>query len=165
MDRPSRIRTHLAAATAGVWLLAWLPASAGAQALTVTATVLSKSNCKFSGAAASSLDFGSVNPASGSDAVATATRTFTCAGSANTATYLVTAGDGLWSTGVGARRMRHATDTTQYLAYSLSVSPSTGNIAKNATGTLTITGRITPSQFANAVAGSYSDTVVITLSP
>lgn len=141
----------------------------GAQAadngsVSVSAVIASKSNCRFN-SGAMTLPFGNVNPASVVDATATATTTFVCNGSATNATFSISAGNGLYSTGPGARRMRHATVPTEFMGYSLSLSPTSATVPKGEVQTLTVTGTIQPSQFQNVLAGSYQDTVVITLTP
>jgi len=141
----------------------WSYADTGA--LSVSAVVLSKSNCRFSSNAAIALDFGSIDPSSGTNATATATSGFSCAGSADLASFSITASDGLHAIGAGARRMRHASALTEYMAYSLSLTPTGGTVPKNDVTTLTITGIITPGAFGSALAGAYSDTVAITLNP
>jgi len=133
--------------------------------MAVSAVVLSKSNCKFSGTGVVTLNFGAIDPSSTSSAVATASRVFSCKGSAPNATFLITAGDGLHSGAPGVRRMQHATTPTEYLQYSLALTPTSATVPKNVDQTLTITGTIAPSAFGAAMAGSYSDTVAITLTP
>jgi spore coat protein U-like protein len=132
--------------------------------MAVSAVVPSKSNCKFS-SGSMTLDFGNVDPASTIDATATASAGFTCNGSAPLATFFISAGDGLYSTGPGARRMRHTTVATEFMAYSLALSPTSATVAKGSAQTLTVTGTIQPFQFQNVFAGAYQDTVVITLTP
>lgn len=133
--------------------------------LSVSAVVLSKNNCKFSSNAALALNFATIDPSSGSNATATATAGFSCAGSAPMASFSITAGDGLYPSGVGARQMRHASVLSEFLAYSLVLSPAMATVPKNAAQTLTVTGTVTPSAFGNAIAGTYSDTVALTLNP
>ncbi|MEJ5989620.1 spore coat protein U domain-containing protein [Ramlibacter sp. PS3R-8] len=143
-----------------------LSAQAGTSSgtLAVTATVLSKNNCRF---ATSSLNvpFGTIDPGLTSNATVTVTSTFRCVGSAATAAYLISVDDGLWATGTNARRMRHATTTTEFMPYALSVSPTTGTVAKNVDETFTIIGTVLPVDYQNRLSGAYSDTVVLTLTP
>lgn len=138
--------------------------AAGSSAMTVSAVVLSKSNCKFSGGAMI-LDFGTLNPASSANATASASIGFSCNGSAPMATFAISAGNGLHSSGPGARRMRHATVATEFIAYSISLSPTSATVPKGVAQTLTVAGTIAPGAFQNATVGTYSDTVVITLTP
>ena len=138
--------------------------AAGNLSMTVSAVVLSKSNCKFN-PGATILSFSSIDPSSVSNATATMTRTFTCNGSAPLATFSISAGDGLYSTGPGARRMQHTTIPTEFMAYALSLSPASATVSKGTVQTLTVTGTIQPFEFQNVAAGAYQDTVVITLAP
>lgn len=133
--------------------------------LSVTAVVLSKSNCKFVGTSTATLNFNSISPAATADATATASLVIKCGGSAANATFAIAAGDGLFATGAGARRMRHALTLAEFLPYAIALSPSSATIPRNAEQTITITGRITPAQVAGAIAGSFADTVAITLAP
>lgn len=147
-------------------LLASLAGAAVADtgSLAVSAVVPSRNNCKFS-TGTLILDFGLINPASTANATATALSTFRCNGSAPLATFGLTVGDGLHSSGPGARRMRHATTLTEYLPYALSVTPTSGSVAKGVDQNVTITGTIQPFEFQNARAGAYQDTVVLTVVP
>jgi hypothetical protein len=61
--------------------------------------------------------------------------------------------------------MRHATDTTEFLPYSLSITPSSATVPRFAVQTATISGTVAPVDFRNAMAGDFSDTVVLTLDP
>jgi spore coat protein U-like protein len=137
----------------------------GSGSFTVSVVVLSKSNCKFQGSTSATMNFASIDPSSSSDAVATANFTIKCGGSAANATFAMTAGDGLWALTPGAQRMRHLTTTTEFLPYSLSFSPESATIPKNTEQAIVVTGRITPASMQNALAGSFSDTVAITVSP
>lgn len=136
--------------------------AAGTGSVGVTAFVPSKSNCKFSSGTLL-LDFGTIDPASTTNATASASSSFTCNGSATLATYSVSAGSGLHFS--GGRRMQHTTITTEYLPYAITISPSAGTIAKGTPQTFTVVGTIQPFEFQNAAAGAYKDTVVITLAP
>lgn len=159
---------HRQRVLAALWLTAVgaLPAppvAADSGTIQVGAVVLSKSNCRFNNGALT-LDFGEIDPSSNTNATATATKVFRCGGSATNATFSITAGSGDHFSG-GTRRMQHGTTTSEYLAYSLALSPATATVPKNVDQTLTITGTITPAQFGNAIAGAYSDTVTLTINP
>lgn len=138
--------------------------AAGSTVLAVTASVLSKSNCKFDTTTPNTLAFGAIDPSSLTAVTATRVWTFTCKGSAPTASFLVTATNGSHYSG-GTRQMRHGTTLTAFLPYSVSVSPAAGNATKNVQVSLTITGTVLPADFGGAIAGAYSDTVTVTLSP
>jgi spore coat protein U-like protein len=138
--------------------------AAGTNTLTVSAVVLSKSNCKFN-SATSTLNFGSLNPASSVDVTATASIVFVCRGSAPIATFFMSDDDGLYETGFDANRMRHATVLTEHLPYSLTLSPITASVPKNVNQTLTLTGTVRAVDYQIAYAGGYADTVILTISP
>lgn len=143
----------------------WTPvACAGTGTLTVGATVLSKNNCKFRSGAAT-LNFGALNPANTTDVTQTASMQFRCQGSAPMASFAFSTDDGLYKTGPGANRMRHQTEISEYLPYSLSLSPASGTIPKGEEQTLTITGIVTSSHYRAAFAGNYRDTVIISINP
>lgn len=138
--------------------------AAGNAVVAVTATVLSKSQCKFQGSTTPALAFGSINPSSNTNAIATATLTLRCLGSANPAAYVLTHDSGLYELGVNQNRMKHLT-LNEYLPYAFTLSPSSGTIPKNVDQPIIITGTVTPANFQNAALGSYADTVVVTLLP
>lgn len=162
--QPCLLRRACLGVAAGLIGLAGQVHAAGSGSLGVSAVVPSKSNCKFN-AGALVLDFGTIDPASGSNATATATKTFRCNGSAPIATFSISANDGLYSSGPGARRMRHSSVITEFMAYAVSLSPTSASVPKGVDQTLTVTGTIQPFQFQDVRAGLYQDTVVITLAP
>jgi hypothetical protein len=130
----------------------------------VTATVLSKSQCKFN-SKTSNLNFGNLDPANPIDKTTSTSITFRCGGSAPNATFSITDDDGLYETGPNANRMRHTTITTEYLSYSLTLNPTSGTLPKNTDQTLTIAGTVKGVDYQDALSGSYSDTVVISIAP
>lgn len=139
-------------------------ARGGTAAVSVTATVLSKSNCKFDSKTAT-LGFGSLDPGNSVDATAGVQIGFVCRGSAPQATFVIVGDDGLYETGPGNSRMRHATILTEFLPYSLVLNPSSGTVPKNAPQTLTISGTVRGIDYQGANAGNYSDMVVISINP
>ena len=146
-------------------LLTVLASGASAQSMAVSAVVVSKSNCKFN-TKNLVLDFGTINSGSASNALASVGGTVACnGGQASTVTLGFTLGDGTYSTAPGARRMRHATVPTEFLPYSLSISPASATINKNSSINFTVNGTSTQLQFQNAMAGSYSDVVIISVAP
>lgn len=153
----------LALTVAGILLASSAEAGDGAM-VSVSATVLSKSSCKFTTSTAS-IPFGSMDAAMSADRVVSATLDYRCQGSAPVAAFAFSTDDGLNKAGPGLPRMRHATVLTEYLPYSLGLSPSSGIINKGVVGTLTLTGTVTPANVANAVSGSFSDTVTVMLLP
>jgi hypothetical protein len=132
--------------------------------LTVSATVLTNGSCKFRTVPAP-LNFGAIDPANANDITTSTTIDFRCAGSVPNGTYDINQNDGLYSTGPHANRMRHTTVLTAYLPYTLTISPFTGNFIKNVTYTATISATVAAANYQNAYAGSYSDTVVISIAP
>jgi len=138
--------------------------AAGTHTLAVSATVLSANNCRFTNAGPTALSFAPIDPSSTSPVTATASMTFRCTGSSPIATYVVTSDDGIYETGPGAARMRHGTNFTQFLPYTLDL-PQTASVPRNTDQTLTVTGTIAVADFANAMAGAFADTVVMTMTP
>lgn len=131
--------------------------------LAVTLTVLSKSNCKFTTTpAAPALAFGAIDPGTAGAVTASLNATFECKGSAPAATFLVSAGNGLFFN--GTRRMRH-TNTTSFLPYSVTLSPTTATVPKNTPVNLTVTATLAVPDFQDAIAGFYSDTLVVSVTP
>ncbi len=157
----SRCTLHLFLAGAA------LVASAGAWGqsalISVSAAVVSKSNCKFDTGTAT-LAFGNLNPSSSGDAPATATIGFKCAGSAPNATFFITHDSGQNETAPNASRMKHAT-LNEYLSYSVVLSPSSATVPKNTQQTLTISGTVPEAAYQNAYWGAYTDSVVVTVQP
>ena len=128
--------------------------------VTVTANVVG--TCKFN-SATSNLAFGALDPNSGADVNASTTTTFWCT---KNASYSITDDDGLYESGPNANQMRHATTLTEYIPYTFSYSPTTGTGQGRTTDiTLNISGTVTFANYQNAVAGDYSDTVVLTITP
>lgn len=138
--------------------------AAGNATVSVAGTVLSNNNCKFRGTSSVALAFGNLDPSSGANATASATLIIRCAGASPNVTYALTHDSGLYETGVNQNRMKHATLNT-YLPYTLTLTPSSGTIAKNVDRTISVGGTVTPANFQNANIGAYADTVVITLLP
>ena len=137
---------------------------ADSQVVSVTATVLSKNQCKFRSKTAA-LSFGELHPSEPEDRTVATSITFRCVGSASQATFAITDDDGLYKTGLDANQMRHATDTAEYLPYTLTLTPTSGTVPKNTDQTLIISGTVKGEDYQNALMGSYSDTVVISIEP
>jgi len=131
--------------------------------ISVSATIVSKNNCKFSTANAT-LNFGTLDPANTTDVTATATISVRCGGKDPTSTFFISDDDGLYETGPNQNRMRH-TILAEYLPYSFSVSPESATVPKQVDTPITISGTISASDYQNAYVGSYTDTVVLTLTP
>jgi spore coat protein U-like protein len=138
--------------------------ASGSQAVNIAAVVLGNSNCRFTTASPSALDFGTIDPSSAVSATASVTIGYRCNGGSAIVAWNIVANDGLYPAGAGAQRMRHAATLTQYLPYSLSL-PANGTAPRNTNRTMTLTGTVTPAAFQTAIAGSYADTVVLTITP
>jgi spore coat protein U-like protein len=136
--------------------------AADTHTIVVTATVLSKNNCRFS-TATTNLAIG-INPASTAPAMASTTLSLRCTGSGAVAVWSLANDNGLHGSGPASLRMQHQAQATQYLPYGLSYAAS-GSVAKNVWQDIAVTASVQPADFANAVAGSYSDSVTLTLLP
>ena len=132
---------------------------AGIATLSVSATVLSKSNCRFT-TTTGTLPFGNIDSAGAADISATASLSFRCNGSEPIATYLIS-DDG----GLNANQMEHATLTGNFLPYQLSYTPTSGSVPRGDILTLAITGTVRSSDYRVAMAGAYSDTVILSILP
>lgn len=161
--RRTALRTLLVAATAAAALVAFHAQAANTGTLTLQATVLSKNVCKFN-ATATALNFGTIDPTSSSPVTVSLSLSYRCNGSDPVATWSVGSDDGLHETGPGQPRMQHTTNPAFYLPYSLSF-PASGTAPRNVNQTMTVTGTIVPANFATAAAGSYSDTLVLSILP
>ena len=159
---------HWPLASAGFFLAAVAAAgaasAAGGHTLAVGATVLSNSNCRFSNAGPTALAFGAIDPSGTGNRTATAAVGFRCGGSVAVAVYSVSSDDGLYESGANAPRMRHATDLTRFLPYSLDL-PQSGSVPRNVNQTLTVTATVLTADYQNALAGAYADTVILTIVP
>ena len=139
--------------------------SAFAQAKTanvaVNATVTG--TCLFNtggGAITFALDPTSATAATGS---VTSSPSFWCT---KGTTYSVAGNDGANSIAVGVRRMKHST-LAEFIPYSFTGTTATGTgNGKTSAITLTLSAAtVANTDFINASAGSYADTVVVTISP
>lgn len=81
------------------------------------------------------------------------------------AAFAITEDGGLFGSGPGTNRMRHAAVLSEYLPYRLALNPDSGIVPKNARQTLTITGTVLGADYQDSSAGNYSDTVVVTILP
>jgi len=141
--------------------------AAGNAVMNVSATILSNSNCRFRTPTAN-VSFGVLDPLSALNVTATATTAIRCSGSAPLMVYMITQDSGLNSTGPGMNRMRHATDTTAYLPYSLVISPDSNSFPRETPPqdhTVTVTGTVLGADYLTALAGNYADTVTLTINP
>lgn len=138
--------------------------AASSTAVTVSAVILTRSNCRFSTSAAA-LPFGDLDPGNPVDVTVSVPVRFRCNGGPPTAVYLATDDDGLSETGPDANRMRHAILPGTFLPYEFSVSPASGSVPRNTPQTLTVTGTVRGADYQAAATGDYADTVVISINP
>jgi len=122
----------------------------------VSATVVG--TCKF--ISGGSITF-TLDPSTGGDVSGTVTQpTFWCTKGAS---YTITDDDGLWESGT-THRMKHST-LTEYIPYSFTYTATgTGNGPGNPL-TMNIASTVLSADYINASAGSYSDTVTLTINP
>lgn len=141
------------------------PALAASNAVvSVSAVILSRSNCQFSTRAAV-LAFGDLDPGNPVDVTVSAPLTFRCNGGPPTVVYLASDDDGSSETGPDANRMQHATLPGTFLPYQFSVSPVSGTVPRNTPQILTVTGTVRGADYQPAAPGDYSDTVVVSIEP
>ena len=137
----------------------------GSQAISVGAKVLSAGNCQFNNAGASALSFGAVNPSSSSDATAKVDIPYRCnGGAAATVAWSVSSNDGLNKAEPNMPRLRNAASPSHYMRYAIETPPS-GASPKNIDLTMTVIGTLAAAEFQNALAGDYTDTIVLTIAP
>jgi spore coat protein U-like protein len=110
------------------------------------------------------LAFGSLDPSSGATVnatVAAATLQADEAGDCRNVTLSISADNGQNFSG-GSRRLSNGTD---FIAYTLALPVSYAAPGNNRWLTYSFSGSITGTAYQNASAGSYSDTVVLSVSP
>jgi spore coat protein U-like protein len=133
--------------------------------LSVSAVIISKGNCRFN-SSTSALNFGSLDPGNAIDRNGSTTVVFKCTGNGNAPiTFAITDDGGLYKTGPNAPRMRHTTQLSEYLPYTLSYSPSSGSVPKNTNQNLAVSSTVKGTDYENAYAGNYSDTVILAINP
>ncbi len=139
-------------------------AASGSHQVGVQAVVLSKNRCHFINSGPTALNFGAIDPSAQSNATAGASINFRCNGSDAVATFGVSSDDGLHEMGPASPRMRHVSLPGEYLPYEISF-PSSGSVPRNTVQSLSLSGSVSPASFQNVSAGSYSDTIVLTITP
>lgn len=134
--------------------------------LSLSASAHSAITCAFQ-ARGLSLSFGTLNPSSGATvtvpvaaAVLNANKVGNC--TPTNLTMTIVADNGLWYS--GGHRLKN-TASADYIAYSLPGLPLTVAKPGNVYVTFTFSGTVAGSAYADAPAGSYSDTVMILVSP
>jgi len=138
----------------------WGGVALGADSNTLTVSASVTGGCRFS-SGTSTLNFGTLDQSSAADASATGSTQFWCT---RNASYTISANNGLYYD--TSRRMRHATEATEYIPYNLTFTPTTGTGAgKTSPVTLSLNGTITNANYVNAIAGNYADTVTLSITP
>lgn len=133
--------------------------------ISVSATVLSRHNCKFDTNNAT-LNFGNLDSSNPIDRTVSTSIQFRCSGPKHIpVAFYISDDDGLYETGPDANRMRHTTISSEYLPYSFDLNPRSGNVPPNTWQPLTITGTVRVVDYQDAALGSYQDTVTITIEP
>lgn len=124
--------------------------------VSVSATVVG--TCKFT--SGGSVSF-TLDPSTGGDVSGTIVQPkFWCTKGAS---YTISDDDGLYESGT-THRMKH-TSLDEYIPYTFSYTATgTGSGPSNPI-TLDISSKVVPADYLNAPAGSYSDTVTLTITP
>ncbi len=142
----------------GMILITGAALAAGNNTLTVQASVTG--TCKFS-SPTSTLSFGSLDPAVGTDVNGSTITQFWCT---KGTTETLSANDGANFSG-GKKNMKHTTGT-DLIPYTLSLSPDgDSNAGPASPRTLTINGQILGADYTGKTAGDYADTVTLDIKP
>ncbi|HSD61195.1 MAG TPA: spore coat protein U domain-containing protein [Burkholderiales bacterium] len=156
--RMSKLGIALALCTAGV--LTAVPASAAdTKDLNVTASVTGV--CKFKSSAADTLAFGALDPSVGTDKTVSTNVLYWCTKGVTTNT--VTAGNGLNFAG-GKRNMKDPV-SGDVIPYTLAVTDSGTPGGPSVDLTAAVSGTVLGLDYTGKAAGSYADTVVLTVNP
>ncbi len=124
--------------------------------VSVSATVVG--TCKF--LTGGSISF-ILDPSVGGNVNGTVTQpTFWCTKGAS---YTITDDDGLYESGT-THRMKHATED-EYIPYSFSYTATGSGNGRGNPITMNISSTVLGGDYLNASAGSYSDTVTLTITP
>jgi len=136
------------------------PADSGI--VSINAAVISRGNCRFRNTPVTvnmTLD-----PSIPGNVSSNTIITITCTGGGTgNITYSITDDDGLWEDAPGHHRLKHTT-LNEFIPYSFNYNPS-GTIPKNSNVNININITILYNSFKDASAGSYSDTVTLTIAP
>jgi spore coat protein U-like protein len=160
------MNTKTSAIALAIALMGAVPAFAASTTHTLSVSATVTGNCRFNTAGPTTLTIatggGVIDPSAAGPATGSVGVTFRCT---TGTTSTITADDGLSSTGPGARRVKQG---TSYMPYSLTLT----NAAQMGTGhgagqdkTVTVDASIVAANYQNALAGAYSDTVVLTIAP
>lgn len=144
-------------------------ASGATLTMNVSATVLSKNQCRFTTNAAT-LAFGTLAAGSPAppDVLATAILTVRCQGKDDPATFLITDDDGLYESAVDSPRMQNTDDPLlppAYLPYKFSYTPISATVPTKVDQTVTVSATVRGFDYKSAVLGFYSDTITLSVLP
>lgn len=148
-----------------LFLSAWV-ASAATLTMNVTATVLSKNQCRFTTKTAI-LAFGTLSAGvpSPPDVQATASLLIRCVGVDNPATFLISDDDGLFAVGIDSPRMQNAVLPTAYLPYSFSYTPVSASAPTGSDVPVNLSATVRGFDYQNAALGTYFDTITLSILP
>lgn len=151
----------LSITTVGATILLAAGVQAATNTLSVSASV--SGTCKFN-TDTSTLAFGALDPSAAVDATASTSITYRCTkGTAAT----TTANNGSNASGT-QKRLSNGAATPEYINYALSLNGGSQTGTGHGAGkdlTLSVSGTITAASYENATAGSYTDSVTLTLTP
>lgn len=124
--------------------------------VSVSATVVG--TCKF--VSGGSVSF-TLDPSTGGDVNGTVVQPkFWCT---KGATYTISDDDGMYESGT-THRMKHST-LNEYIAYTFTYTTTGTGSGPSSPITMDISSKVTGSDYLSASAGSYSDTVTLTITP
>jgi spore coat protein U-like protein len=145
---------------AAITAMAGTAMAADTNTLTVTASV--SASCAFSDPT-SSLTFGALDPAIGSNRTASSSTQFWC--TKGTGAVTIAAGTGMNPTATDKRQMIDSV-SGDLIEYDLILEPDlNSNNGPLSPRTLTINGEVLGDDYKDKTAGSYADTVLLTITP
>ena len=123
--------------------------------------------CKFTQAAGGTLVFtnnagGGIDPSVATDATASANITYKC--TSGTAPATIT-GTGANDPSLGVHNLKNGTNTLAYTVALTGGGAGDGFGAASTNKTLAVAGTILQAQFTSAVAGTYTDTLTVNITP
>jgi spore coat protein U-like protein len=146
-------------AVIAVALVAMAGAAMAADTTTVTVSATVVGTCKFT--AGGSIPFGNLDPSVGTDQTPTVTQpTFWCTKGAS---YTITDDDGVHESGTTHRMMHDS--LPEYIPYSFTYLATGTGAGPASIISMNIASTVLGADYANASAGSYTDTVTLTINP
>lgn len=147
-------------AAVAVFAMASVALAADSNTLTVQASVTG--TCKFVAPKTATLNFGALDPSVATDVNGSTTTNFWC--TKGVTTDNITSGQGLYFAG-GKNQMKD-TVSGDVIPYTLALTKDgNANAGPAAPRTLTIAGTVLAADYTSKSAGSYADTVVISITP